>query len=442
MKLRAFATASIVPLVLLPGMAMATDGYFSHGYGVKSQGMGGVGIALPQDGLAAAANPAGTAFVGDRFDLGLVWFRPSRGGEIRGNGLNTPMGPTSLDGSYDGNETQNFFIPELGYVKQISPQLSASVAVYGNGGMNTDYKNSPFKNIGATGSGGVDLSQLFISPSLAFKVTENHALGIAVNFAYQRFKIEGIQPFANSNPAMGPVVSESPSDMTNKGYDSSVGWGARLGYTGKITPELTLGATWASKTYMGKFDKYKGLFAEQGDFDIPSNFGVGVAWQAMPSLTLAADVQRILYSDVASIGNPIQNLTVKGQRFGSDNGPGFGWKDVTVTKLGGAYTTGDWTFRGGYIYVTQPIPDDQTFLNIYAPGVVQHHLTLGATWAVSKTGELSMSYMHAFKETVKGSGSIPGIPYSTNPMTAGFGGGEANIDMYQNSFGIAYGWKF
>ena len=64
MKLRTFATASIVPLVLLPGMAMATDGYFSPGYGVKSQGMGGVGIALPQDGLAAAANPAGTAFVG------------------------------------------------------------------------------------------------------------------------------------------------------------------------------------------------------------------------------------------------------------------------------------------------------------------------------------------------------------------------------------------
>ena len=62
---------------------MATDGYFSHGYGVKSQGMGGVGIALPQDGLAAAANPAGTAFVGDRFDLGLVWFRPSRGRDQR-----------------------------------------------------------------------------------------------------------------------------------------------------------------------------------------------------------------------------------------------------------------------------------------------------------------------------------------------------------------------
>ena len=74
--------------------------------------------------------------------------------------------------------------------------------------------------------------------------------------------------------------------MTNNGYDSSVGWGVRLGYTGQDHPDCTLGATWASKTYMGEFDKYRGLFAEQGDFDIPSNFGVGLAWQATPGLTL------------------------------------------------------------------------------------------------------------------------------------------------------------
>ena len=67
-----------------------------------------------------------------------------------------------------------------------------------------------------------------------------------------------------------------------------------------------MGATWASKTYMGKFDKYRGLFAEQGDFDIPSNFGVGLAWKATNELTIAGDYQRILYSQVAAIGNPVK----------------------------------------------------------------------------------------------------------------------------------------
>jgi hypothetical protein len=50
--------------LVTPLLANATNGYFSHGYGAKSQGMAGVGIALPQDALAAATNPAGTALVG------------------------------------------------------------------------------------------------------------------------------------------------------------------------------------------------------------------------------------------------------------------------------------------------------------------------------------------------------------------------------------------
>ena len=101
--------------------------------------------------------------------------------------------------------------------------------------------------------------------------------------------------------------------MTNNGYDSSVGWGVRLGYTGKITPDCTLGATWASKTYMGEFDKYRGLFAEQGDFDIPSNFGVGLAWQATPSPDLGRRRPAHSLQRRRAIGNPIQNLTVNGQ---------------------------------------------------------------------------------------------------------------------------------
>ena len=44
-------SAAISPL------ALATNGYFAHGYGIKSLGMAGVGFALPQDALAAASNP-------------------------------------------------------------------------------------------------------------------------------------------------------------------------------------------------------------------------------------------------------------------------------------------------------------------------------------------------------------------------------------------------
>lgn len=46
--------AALAATLLAPMLANATNGYFSHGYGAKSQGIAGIGIALPQDGLAAA----------------------------------------------------------------------------------------------------------------------------------------------------------------------------------------------------------------------------------------------------------------------------------------------------------------------------------------------------------------------------------------------------
>ena len=77
----------LLPAILLiaSAEANATDGYFAHGYGVKSQGMGGVGIALPQDALAAAANPAGMGLIGNRVDFGVTWFRPQRESQTVGN---------------------------------------------------------------------------------------------------------------------------------------------------------------------------------------------------------------------------------------------------------------------------------------------------------------------------------------------------------------------
>src|SRR5574343_121067 len=117
--LRAAALAALC-VAALPQSALATNGYFSHGYGVKSQAIAGVGIALPQDGLTAATNPAGTAFTGNRLDVGVNLFKPSRGSEITGNSAALPDGnggtfTTSLNGKYNGDGRELFLIPEFGY---------------------------------------------------------------------------------------------------------------------------------------------------------------------------------------------------------------------------------------------------------------------------------------------------------------------------------------
>jgi long-chain fatty acid transport protein len=417
MKISKIAVSLIAAGVMASPLAYATNGYFSHGYGIKSKGMAGVGIALPQDSLAAATNPAGMVMVGDRIDLGLDWFKPNRGSEIVGNAF-------GADGTYDGNDTSSFLIPEFGYNKMMNPDMSLGVSVYGNGGMNTDYASSPFTAFGGSNPSGVNLSQLFIAPTWAMKVNPDNAVGVSLNLAYQSFEANGLEPFQG--------MSSDPTNVTNNGKDSSTGYGLRLGWTGKVSPMVTLGATYQSRTKMGKLTKYAGLFAEQGGFDIPANYGVGIAVAASPETTVAFDIQTIQYGDIKSIANTLS----EGGPLGADNGAGFGWENMTVYKLGVSHAySAEFTVRAGFSTTKQPIPESQTFFNILAPGVVENHMTLGGTWTLANKSEVSLAYMHAFKKTVNGSNSIPpGAP-------PGMGGGEANLNMDQDSLGIAYSWK-
>lgn len=404
------------PFLLLTALgAQATNGYFLHGYGVKAKGQAGASIALPQDGLAAAANPAGLVDVPNQFEVGVDAFAPRRGATIA-------QGASSS--AYDGNDSKTFAIPDAALSYKVNERVAVALAFHANGGMNTDYGTNPYSRFGAQGSTGVDLSQAFLTPAAAVHLTDAQSIGIAVNLAYQRFKVKGVELFA--------AFSQDPAHVSGQGYDDSVGWGVRLGWQGHVGEHVTLGATWQSKTFMGRFKKYAGLFADQGGFDIPETYGVGVAVAPNKSLTVALDWQRILYHEVPSVGNDVSSL-FQGVPLGATNGPGFGWRNISVVKLGVSYKASEiWTVRAGVSRNEQPIPASQTFFNVLAPGVVQTHATAGATWRWNTANEVSFFYMHAFDKTVRGSGSIP----------AAFGGGEFDIRLKEDSLGISVSYSF
>ncbi len=412
--------SAVVAGLMAPLSAMATNGYFSHGYGMKAKGMGGAGIAYGQDGLAAATNPANMVRVGNRIDFGLDIFMPDRKTEIVGNG-------GGGNASYDPNRDNVFFIPEFGYNRMISDSMSFGVSVFGNGGMNTSYKKAIALFGGASGTkAGVNLEQLFISPTFSMKIDDKNSFGVALNLIYQTFEATGLQNFDNS------TYSSSPGSVTDNGKDTSTGLSLRLGWTGEITDKVTLGATYQNKADMSAFSKYKGLFAEKGSFDIPESYGVGIAVKATPNVNVAFDISQINYSGVKAISNPLlPNLG--SSQLGASGGAGFGWQDMTVYKLGVDWQQSDnLVLRAGYNHSSQPIPNGETFFNLLAPGVVEDHLTAGATWTLQNKSELTFALMYAMEKTVKGSNSIP----------AGFGSGEANLTMSQISLGVAYGWKF
>lgn len=423
MKKRILITAGMT--VMFCTTASATDGYFAAGYGMKAAGRGGTAMAIASDSFGGANNPATMVMAGQRADIGLSLFSPRRSASRSG------LGP-GLDGSVDSG--RHFFeIPEFGYSHMVSDKLALGLSVVGNGGMNTSYAGGQF-NCGqgaanilcGSGSLGVDLMQLIISPTASYAFTPNQSIGIAPQFAYQRFAAKGLQAFAGT-----PGLSSQPDKVTNNGYNNSYGVGIRFGYFAHLSPNFSVGAAYSSKINMSRFTDYAGLFAQAGDFDIPESYSAGMAWAPVTPLTLSLDYQRINYSGVRSIGN--QSLVPA--QLGSPSGPGFGWRDINVWKLGLEYqSSASWMWRAGVNHSDNPISGSNVTFNILAPGVITDHLTLGFTHTTRSGGELSFSYVHAFSRSVQGSSILP-------VFMGGAPAGNERISMYQNSIGIGYAWK-
>jgi long-chain fatty acid transport protein len=415
---------------LAAGPAFATNGYFPHGYGIRAKGMGGASVAMTEDSMGGANNPATMVWVGSRLDAGLELFSPRREAERSGAGFPT------LNGSVD-SDSKYFFVPELGYNRMLNSDLAVGLTVYGNGGMNTDYPQGNFNCGGGSanmlcGSGGlgVDLMQLVVAPTVSYKINPSHSIGASLLLGYQQFKAKGLQAFDNA-PGFPPFTG-APGSVTNNGYARSHGIGIRLGYYGRLTDTLSVGAAYAPKMNMSRFKEYAGLFADNGDFDIPAHYAVGLSFAATPSVTLALDFERIQYSGVGSVGNQ-SSVPLP---LGSAGGPGFGWKNINVVKLGAQWRMNPaWTLRAGINRGENPVTSENVTFNILAPGVMKEHYTAGFSWAMNATDELTGAFMFAPRQSVSGPSLFNAV------MGAGAGGNET-ISMRQYSLGVAWSHKF
>ncbi len=409
-------TILVTAAAILPVTADATNGYFLSGVGTDHKAMAGAGVALPTGALSAATNPAGLAFVGDRLDLGLALFNPNRDYEITG----APSGFEGTFGLTPGkveSDSRYFPIPSAGYSRAVGGTQALGVMLYGNGGMNTDYPQATFYGTDA----GVNLTQMFLGVTYARKLDERNSLGITPVLAYQYFKATGLQSFA--------MFSSDPDHLTDEGNASSFGGGVRIGYLGRWLPQLAFGASYQTRTWMTPFDEYKGLYAEEGGFDIPSSWVAGIAVTPHPMLDLAVDVQQVLYSEVRSIANPmLPNLMLA--PLGDEDGPGFGWDDMTVVKAGVQVRAGDgWTWRAGYSYGQQPIDESEVMFNILAPGVIQQHATVGFSKTLPGGKDVHFALTRAFSHEVTGA----------NPLEAP---GQQDIKLRMDQWDVEVGFGF
>jgi len=417
-RLRHFAAALAVAVstaAFAATAARATDGYFEEGVSPADKATGGAGGAEGRDALTLGNNPAGLLDVGQQLNLDLSLFAPSRGYAATGG--------ASLPASGAHNSSYDLFgIPAIGYAQPIDGESSWGFALYGNGGMNTDYKFSVAGAPGGPfygGKTGVNLEQAFLAVGYAHRFG-SLSIGVAPLLAVQSFSAYGLANFAGA--------SSDAANFTNKGGSYAYGGGLRGGVEWRATDAFRIGVSATTPIWSTDFTKYSGLFANGGSFDIPATISAGVAYDVAPTLTLLADYKHIFYGEVESIANS-SLLWLSGTLFGTSNGPGFGWHDVDIVSLGVEWrATKDLTLRAGYSHNTDPIRSADALLNILAPGVVTDHISAGASYALNKNSSLDFAAVYAPEHSVTGSDPV-GPPGST-------------IKIHLSEFEATLGWTY
>lgn len=424
---------TLLASVLLHSMAVqATDGHVLHGVGSINQAMGGAGIATAIDATGSSYNNVSSlAFLKrSSIEFGAELFMPDR----------------SLSSSFAGfgsgtvdSKTREAVIPSFALAYKTGGPWTFGFSATGIGGFGVDYPStlpggSPISLPQPYGFGAVysNYQLLQLTPSVAYQVSPDLSVGLGFNLDWASLAVD---PW----PTTTPNASGYPS-----GSHAASAWGQgfTLGATYKVSPKLSLGLSFKSPQWFNDFSwnsQYPNRAPANFSFrlDYPLIAGAGLSYKPVEDLTLALDLKWINYKDTQ--GFQASNFAA------TPRGPyvrGFGWQDIWTVALGGEYHLNSrFTVRGGYNYSDNPIPKDQQFFNVFAPAIVQHHITLGAGFNVTPDLELNAAYYHAFENTASGpfiSSGAPGYP----PVNRAIPGSQVTNRLSEDSFSAQLVYRF
>lgn len=438
-------------------LAHATNGMNLEGYGPVSEAMGGASMAY-DNGLAAVMNNPAT--------LGMMPEGSSRVDVALG--VLAPAITSSVPGASVDSSATAFYMPAMGYAKK-SGQLTYGAGVFSQGGMGTEYDANSFM---AAGSGEKVRSEVgvgrFIVP-LTYDVNDKFTIGGSLDFVWAGMDMKmalsggqfqdmvstmgGTQTYGTASGSMvnslagafgaGQLTSmqwarvDFSNDSAFTGQAKGNGGAFKLGGTYKVNSQLTLGATYHSKTSLGDLNAPGATMSMNvtgpatggiamtvpvtgkisvHNFQWPETMAMGAAYQASDKLLLVADYKRIGWKNVMKDFSV--TFTADATQTGAAGPSGFNlgskavdmvlfqnWDDQNVFELGGAYKTTDaLTLRAGLNIANNPIPDK--YMNPLFPAIAKNHVTLGAGYVISKASSVDFSYVYVPKTTATGGSGV------------------------------------
>lgn len=407
----------------------ATNGDIFIGIGPVSRSMGGTGVAAPQDAISAVfSNPAAMCLSSmcaqPQADFALTTFMPEPSTSIN-------IAGTSYEATSDES---NYLIPALGVSFPIggdSGRWRMGIAAYGISGLGVDYRDSVIDNDTFFNFGGptaplasgvfTDLAIAKFAPSLSYAVSPDLSLGTSLHMDYATLDL-------------------------GDGKKNDLGFGIQLGAVWKPVKDVSVGLTYISPqatTFDDVLDFDGNGSSDSLELEIPQQVALGVAWTGFDDRLLVELDGRWLNWSSAT---------------GYDD---FDWEDQWVMGLGVQYALVPKKvfLRAGYNYGSSPVkehngwngaftptgPADMVnvqgknipryyyegFRTVGFPAIVEHHLTLGIGWAVRDDLVLNVGWMHAFENSMSGSGTDPfGRPVSFKS------------DLYEDSIDLGLTWRY
>jgi len=359
--------------------------------GARSLGMGGAFLGLADDATAAYSNPAGLSNLFRpefsieyrRTDFTTVYSDQGRLlGEPTGLGLDTVNGIVQGEAESD--------VDSVSFLSFVFPLEKWTFGAYRHqiGDFETFYRSEgpvvqtrgeqngvPFLSRARPTENRVDLDIVNWGISTSYRITDNLSIGGGISYFDFEFDTETLRfPLEGGADRGNPADFSQPPDSSNTqvGDDDDIGF--NVGLLWKITEKWSLGAVYRSG---GEFEyTHQTRNLETGvtlngitDFNLPSTFGVGVAFRPVDQLTLNFDYNRITYSDVTD--NPvIQGSGAPFPELQVDDGNEYrlGLEYVFATANPIAIRAGVWQAPDTVLSYQGPAPEEA--LDSDPPGVI------------------------------------------------------------------------
>jgi long-chain fatty acid transport protein len=395
---------AVVVVLFTSVSTVAAQGLISPGSGAMHRSMAGVSTAVGVDALGAVYwNPAAiSGLPQSEVVIGSEMILPDTHlGSTVPAGAFGPLGPAvTMSGV---TRSDSGLVPTTGVGVVYHPedsQLSFGLGIVtlAAGGVNFpgDVNNPVLAPSGPLnqfilGPQVASAAILGLIPTASLQVTDRLAFGFSpmIDVAVVSFDPAFFGPTSQArliDPRQFPTGSHTRPFW---------GGGFRAGATYRITDRLVAGFSYTSPQWFETWefnarDANGNPITFETPFSLPQIFSLGLAYDGIDRLLLAADVRWFDYRTTKLLGQPV----VEG---------GANWDSIWAVALGSRYQVSDrLSVQVGYLFNQNPISPNLALFNTQLPALTKHTISAGTHFQMNDSIGLSLAYVHGFKNTISG----------------------------------------